>query len=748
MRDHRELSSSRAVPVDYVRAPLSPAPPGSDGEVVSSSISLYSLIRIARQYSLWVALLVVLATSLAAAVLAFIRPTYTSEAILVAQTWPVSLPAEGTAGTTLTSGPTDAEFASILDAIASVSVREKVIADLHLEQDPDYNPAVPCGGKPSPLPLWIQVTIATPYRILHNFLTPSAFQDPHLETLARLSNAVTVQVRGTSRSIAIEAKAHTPEKAAHIANTTAHVFIFQDLSRKVQETSRLDGWLSSRLEELKSQVAEREKQMERLRVDTGRFNGQTASILSEQLSHTSNQLLDARQQLAAAQAKLLQIEPLLASPDGAIRSGDALASLAIQEMRQDEARSSADLAAAESKYGSKNPMLSELRAKVQATRKVIASEATRLAQDARSRVHQLESQVAALEVAQQDLQSRMEDQAASTARLSELQHDAESDRNIYQAFAINRARMMGSPINERPVLTLVSPAVPVPTPSSPKRKMILLGTAICTLSLGLALALVWSSVDQGLRSSEQVSAIFGLETAALIPLARKRGFRSDSLRLAFDSREPRLAESIRHLYATINAVRRSRSQLKVLVSSALPSEGKTATSYMLAQQAALLGAKTLLLRLDLRPSLPSSDLDDREYVTDISQESVSGLSVVSPRTRGPYAFHLLYRKSFWDAMVNTCDGYELVIIDSPPALAVSDVKAILPFVDMTVFLVKWGSTKVASVAEALRQLRSVGYSPDCMVLTQIPPKHMGHSYYTHYYGSGRTVGPSSREADV
>ena len=435
-------------------------------------------------------------------------------------------------------------------------------------------------------------------------------------------------------------------------------------------------------------------------------------------------------------------------PVGLARAGDVLASPTVQNLRNLEAKLSADLAAAGGKFGPQHPVVGSLRAQLAGVHGRLAAEVDRISRETNDRAGVLRSQLASLEQTRDDLQAQIERQGEPAARLRDLQRHVDDDRNTYTAFAIFRAKADGLPQVERPKLEILSPAAPSALPASPNRPVVLLGALFGTFGLGLLLSVLRASLDQGLRSSEQVSTLFGLETAALIPLAPTRRGRRDPAAIVLDMPESALAEAVRHLHASLTADRDGRSPFRVLVCSALPYEGKTTTSLMLARQAAAVGEKTLLVSLDLRRAEPKREEDDAEGYVFISQEARSGLSTLSIRLHKRDSLRALHLPAFWQRLRDACKGYDFIVFDTPPVLPVSDAKMIARFADAqtTLLVVKWGATKASAVEEALRQLRLAGSEGLRVALTQVDPRRQQAAYGYGGPAARADGGPQRRAA--
>jgi uncharacterized protein involved in exopolysaccharide biosynthesis/Mrp family chromosome partitioning ATPase len=628
-------------------------------------------------------------------------------------------------------------MASVVDVVTSTPVLDAAAADLKLDQNPEFNPALRRNNADvagSGILGILKAMMSEAISSVRNLLYPAAFEDTHLTVLAAVKRALDVSVKGASHTIRLQATARDPRLAAQLANAIAEAALHQQIAANAEDANRAKTWLDDRLRELGARVAQSEEETERLRADTGRFEGQTATILSEELSQISKELLEARTQLAAARAKRDEMVRLGQSPAGLATANDVLGSPTINRLRQQEAEISGQLAADQSHLGPQHPNLIALRSQLGELRRSINQETNRISRDVSSRVQSLEFQVSEIERAKAKLETRIEGQRTSEVRLKDLQADVNSNRTTLEAFAIFRAKMAGLPSIERPDLEIVSLAQPAPIPIWPNRKSVLLVAGLGALVIACFVSILRVALDQGLRSTQQVGAVLGLTTVAFIPLARSR--RDPAAAILAAPTSP-LAESIRHLYTAVDAARAGSSGFRVLITSAVPREGKSVTALMLARQASLVGIRTLLVRLDLRTA-PRLAEQANEYETEITNEVETRLSIFTVHTCGENGFKALYRRAFWETLEEACTRFDLVIIDSPPVLSVSDAKIITRFADMTIFLVKWGSTKHATAAEAVRQLHLAGAAVDSAVLTQVDPRRLatyGHGDSGLYVGA-------------
>jgi succinoglycan biosynthesis transport protein ExoP len=175
-----------------------------------------------------------------------------------------------------------------------------------------------------------------------------------------------------------------------------------------------------------------------------------------------------------------------------------------------------------------------------------------------------------------------------------------------------------------------------------------------------------------------------------------------------------------------------RASMVVMITSALPFEGKSTTATALAALIASSGKRVLLIDADLRaPRLhqmfgittargltdclePGRDLNDsiyRDHKTAIS------LLPAGPPCKDPQS--VLRCGAFRDALEAWRQTYDFIVVDSPPVLPVSDARVLAPIVDYCVMVVRWGRTRWTSIAQALRSVEESGGTAAGIVISDV-----------------------------
>lgn len=271
------------------------------------------------------------------------------------------------------------------------------------------------------------------------------------------------------------------------------------------------------------------------------------------------------------------------------------------------------------------------------------------------------------------------------------------------------------------------------SPSSPKTSKntglgVLLG-----LLIGLGLAFVLERLDRRIRGPQDLEEIYRLPILGEVPesAALARSARHDRGKRTVVP--PAEAEAFNLIRAHLRFFNVDRDLRTVVIASAAPGDGKTTIARHLAEAAARMGSRALLVEADLRhPSLAQQlDIEPEPGLTDVligtrsldeatqsvdlqalSGEGVSGrtLNVLASGTAPPNPGELLESQAM-DALLERAKSvYDLVVIDTPPLTAVSDAFPLLMKVDGVV-VVGWVGRSRRDVAERLHQVLASSGAP-------------------------------------
>jgi capsular exopolysaccharide synthesis family protein len=327
---------------------------------------------------------------------------------------------------------------------------------------------------------------------------------------------------------------------------------------------------------------------------------------------------------------------------------------------------------------------------------------------------------------------------------------------LRQTYATMLTFSSGSGAN---LLTVVDPGSPPLEPASPR---VLLNTAIAAiLGLLVALAIVFllEHLDDTVKSSEDVEEVAGLSTLGMITKMRGGKERSEIYRVAtLMSHLGPVAEAYRSLRTSIEFAGVDAPVRTLLVTSAIPDEGKTTTAANLGVVFAQAGRRTIVLDADFRKpgvhrmfDLPNdrglsdllrSEATSLEDVTQTTEQEL--LLVITTGPLPPNPAELLGSHRMRTILSRISGSASLVIIDSPPLQAVTDAVLLSSFTDGTLLVIDAGRTHRGAVRHGREALAQAGARVLGVALNRFKERSGGRYRYG-YYGTYGTQHSRPRE---
>ncbi|MFC1585633.1 GumC family protein [Fibrobacterota bacterium] len=280
----------------------------------------------------------------------------------------------------------------------------------------------------------------------------------------------------------------------------------------------------------------------------------------------------------------------------------------------------------------------------------------------------------------------------------------------------------------------------------PKKYMTFSVSLFMGLIIGVALCFLIDFLDTTVKKSKDLQDKYGLNLLGLIP---KNDEETHNIQISSDNEliKPYF-EPYRRLLANIFPVNPNLSQKSILVTSALQGEGKTTTAAYLATTSALKGERVLLVDADLRRHNIhnlfglSNDIGLSDYlngykdVTEIIQStSIPGLFTICAG-KDPISLTQASAKKKLQSLIKWANKeYDLLILDSPPILQLSDTLTLAPLVSKTLVIFRSKKTPIKAGEEVLRQLHYIQANVAGGVLNDVS-KSFWDQYYYQYYKYG------------
>jgi capsular exopolysaccharide synthesis family protein len=641
------------------------------------------------------------------------------------------------------AAPSGEVVASQIEVLSSRALGAQVIERLQLYTLPEFNPALrpPSAvdrviGFASDLVRRAWFAVAGGNEQGAAEAAEDAVAEPDLEVdqaavLGEYLSALNVEVRNNSRVLEIAFTSADPELAARVVNTLVEIYLVSQLEAKFDALKRASSWLNERLSSLRDQAVESEEAVENYRAAAGLTQGVQASIVAEQMSKLNAELGEARFALSTSQARLDQVRAAVGSPEQLASLPEVLNNPVMQRLVQEEVLLRQRVAELSTRVGERHPDLVNARAQVASLSRQVAAEVQRVIRSIEPGVAADRAKVEALERQLGELRENAVIYNAAEAKLRSLQREADTNQGLLQTF-LERAKETTDRFElESADARLLANAI-VPTwPSHPKTKIIIAVAVAFGLMLGLLLIYLAELLDQTFRSGDDIESVLGLPCLSIIPKLRPSVSPYDSV---LNHPMSAFAEAFRSLRATLwIGGEEVRSTCKsVAIMSSRPGEGKTVAAISLARVAAAAGERVILIDCDVRqpsvgkalkaaPDVGLVDVLTGKAALDqaLRRDTGSSMDYLVIGTKTPNSAQLLMSGAMASLVQSLRAEYDLVILDAPPILAMSDSRILATIVDAVVYCVLWRETSRSAVTSGVRILRSVGANVIGAVLTQV-----------------------------
>lgn len=674
-----------------------------------------------------------------------IAPRYRAESVLLLDQRQAKIFEVG--ANSLQSAPlNNSSIRSEIDILTSRAVLDRVVKKLWLVDNPEFNP--PKG--------WLDRLSFSSLFGGEDQVEPTEDEMEEDSNRAQTQAAKTLRNRlqvnndGMSLSIKVRFESQDPKQAAEIANAVTDEYLIDQLEAKYEVIARANTWLSKRLTLLRQKVELTEKAVEDYRQKKNLIQVDGNTISSAQMQEINVQLITARAEASQARARLRNARDLVRSGVGIEGSSDVLSSSLIQNLREQEATVNRKEAELLTRYGERHPTMINMRAERQDIQRKIQEEVHKVLKSLEGEVNIARAKERQLKGALRKLEKKAGKELRSSVQLRQLQREADANRTLYENF-LNRFKQSSEQQDMQLPDTRVIARADVPlTPSFPQPWLFMLIGAMLGGVIGLLFAYLSEFLDQGFRTAPQLEEITNLPVIGQIPSLQSISDRPPE-DYVVDKPLSAYSEALRTVRTAIHFSNVDKPPKSVMVTSSGPGEGKTTFCLSLARSLATAGNKILLVDADLRrPRIArlleiaadgkdlSSILTGKHTFEKVVRHDplVAGLDVVPAFGRAPNAQDLLGSKQMKKIVTQWSKKYDLVLIDTPPILAVTDAAMVARVVDTSLFLVKWSETSRDTVAQALHQLRGLDCRVAGAVLNQVNLNELasyGDGYYNHRY---------------
>ena len=572
-----------------------------------------------------------------------------------------------------------------------------------------------------------------------------------------------------------------PKYAADAVNTISDAFIEMNIETRYKATEQATEFLTKQIGTLQSEIDGMEKQLQAYGVEKNIVSlGDKETTVGDKLAEMNKSLTEAQIDTAKKQAYYNAIKN--ASPD---YFPETLSNPLIRKLREDYANLNREYQKKLETYRPEYPEMQRLKSEMDGAKKTLETETQNLIRTADSDYQAALRRERSLE----DVFNRQKNTAAllnsNSISYNSLKARIDSKRNLLESLMTRQSETGVSAqlktVGASNIKILDRAEVPL-SPSSPNREKDMLMGFLMGLIGGAGLAFFLHFVDNSVKTAEEVERYAGLPALGIVPVfgrngrkGREHGDRrtanpspsllgtssgSDNIEdqapdvpsmdlIAHFSPKSSFAESYRAIRTALLLSSTEDHPKTVVVTSPLPSEGKTATISNLAVTLTQAGKRVVIIDADLRKprqhkifkikningltNYLTSNIDLRSI---LKETAVPHLSLINAGPVPPNPSELLGSEKMAGLLLKLKEGFDYIFIDTPPILAVTDAIVLAPRTDGIILIIWGGKTPREALKRVKEKLDLMKIKSLGVILNRVNIGENSYYYKHHYYYYG------------
>ena len=634
--------------------------------------------------------------------------------------------------------------------------------------------------KPSGLDYESQIQVLKSPELLGDFIKEIQKSYPNINYYTLLEG-LNIRRLGESKIIQVSYRSDNSRKIKSILDPLADFYLKYSLNKRQTKLRQGVQFVEAKLPEIRTRLGDLQKEMQMFRQRYNFIDPENQSeVISGQIQSLAQQRLTINQQLTAARAnydRLQRREEQLA-----ILNTAPLYQTLIAQQRQLDTQISGEL----TRFQPDNPVIRTLQEKRANLLPIIEAEAARTINikisEATDLIKKIEIDNQYIAQVEKQVQLKLDQLPVLSRQYTEILRNLQIANESLNRFLAAREQLQIEIAQTELPWELIQAAIQPQYPISPDipRNLILGFVASSLLAIGAAF--LREQTDNTYHSIENVQDKIGLPLLGTLPF-NKNLIRNPSLNLTNigNDQEPEVVvdpliasdelsntsargrsrssyyygqgsfwESLQVLYSNLQLLNSDRPIKSLVVSSAVPGDGKSTVGFSLAKTAAIMGKKVLLVDCDLRKSkvhklsqlnnlwgtssLISSDIDVNQVLQ--KMPGLNGLSVMTAGPVPPDPARLLSSDKMGQMMDYFSENFDLVIYDTPPLSGLVDARLVAVHTDGIMLVVRIDKTDKSVVKQLIDTLKGSPINLLGVVVNGEKFRGFGYNYnyrYSSYY---------------
>ncbi len=573
------------------------------------------------------------------------------------------------------------------------------------------------------------------------------------QLLGRFQRSLSVSVVPKTDIILVRFKARNANLSAQAVNAIINSYTERKIRTSYDSAMQVSNWLSMQMDDLKNRASESQEQLAELQRTTGLIGtDETSNTVTDKLKQLDEQLTAVESDRVVKEARYR----IATSGDPELMASSA-PDPTLQLLRTQEAELRLQYTQLSTKFGNGYPKLAEVTNQVAQVDRAIDVQLTRLSERYKNDYLAAANSEKMLRAAFEEQKQKAYELNHGAAQYAILKHEVETTRDLYETLQ-RKLKEAGISAGLASANIGVVDVAQVPSEPVEPRVPLVLGMGLgAGFLLGTLSTLVLEAMDTTIRSGEEAEALCAVPALATIPWMHGAARAWHWPHVVESELECSVVTQLQPYSKAAESYRTLRSSLllgsggnaKVLViTSALPSEGKTLTAVNCATVMAQQGTRVLLVDADLRRSSLHRNLgirrepglgdilDGRCTAEDavVRVEKVPHLSVVSSGGAVNYPAEALASESMTTTLRRWRNEYDHVVIDTPPVSMVTDAVVLAAQADSVVLVAMASGT----TRQALRRTRDLLLRASAriagVVVNGVDPQYESNYYQAYRRG--------------
>jgi len=578
-----------------------------------------------------------------------------------------------------------------------------------------------------------------------------------------------VTLSPNSRIIEVRYRSADAQTAAMVVNTLMQTYVENNFKARFESTMQASDWLQKQLIDMEMKVETSQEKLVRYQKEHEILGiDEKQNIITAKLDELNKELTEAQMERMDKESFYRLVESgdpdAIASSAGGVEgegSGSQSGSGLLDVLRNKQVDLKVQIADLNTQFGPAYPKLAQLNNQLKEVNAQIQNEMKKIVSKVRGQY------MTALQ-REHLLSDALERQKTEANKLNEsaiqynlLKRDSETYRQLYEDLLQKLKEAGVSAGLKANNFHIVDTARPPSTPIEPNIPRNLLFSVLLGSATGVGLAFLLEGLDNTIRTTEQAQMISGLASLGMIPLGSKSAREGpnpkrlviatskEAVELVTQVRpQSQMAESYRALRTSLLLSNLGSPPKVIMVTSALPQEGKTTTSINCAVVLAQKGVRVLLIDADLRrPSIhktlgmgPRSGLSNVLTGSTTLEQTITrtailpNLFILPAGTPPPNPAELLASANMRDVLAQLRDQYDHIVVDTPPSLSVTDAVVLSPRADAVVLVIRSGQTTKQALRRARDILAQVNAKVVGVLLNAVDLSSPDYYYYYEYQG--------------